>query len=671
METEEAVWTHSGNKIQRKITMKVLSKKYLLTILFFTLYVFPVAAQTPVACDGVPSTTGWISLGVSADSTLISSKSVYNAGLIGTVEKFDNGVIAGMDWMYDKRASNFETTKVGSQLVSWWSRKDGRNTILEVGNKNSDTTFVEDDIPVPPGFPPGQVEGQVNVHVDILGEDCKELRNFCDTLTPDDKVVYDLSRIVSNVGQDIDEGNLDGREGIIVITPVETCDIVTPVNDAISWNFMYGHTIVVNEGEDWRYGFNMRARQAFPVDEGTVGNRSFVQNYYDATSSVPATKLFKEFSSIGTNPGADLILFSFADFGLPMSEGGVYEALAPSDLGEDVTRFGKFAIIDKFENSQSCTSIAGCFLRIGINKGIPSTDDVIPLPPVGCQNDCGDDDDDTGDDDDDINECDTGNGGCDQICINTDGGFSCTCDEGYTLDINGLNCIEVDECNLGTDNCDENAVCTNSIGSFSCDCNEGFTGNGVTCTPEDTGGDDDDDDDEKEPNTPPEVKFEGGLLEIKNSDPGNPLGPVTINIDLPEGINPLSVVGLPASSGVNCSFFNARIAEEDIDISCEVDNIEEELELILDLCNDGSNAQVAQAIVEIISPDLEEDTEDFIEILVNELKVCQLVTDSVNDEEGCTVASAGSKPSASTLLLLLIPGIVFLRIFTRRLRTQE
>ena len=34
---------------------------------------------------------------------------------------------------------------------------------------------------------------------------------------------------------------------------------------------------------------------------------------------------------------------------------------------------------------------------------------------------------------------------------------------------------DVDECALGTDDCDGNATCTNLEGTFSCSCNDGFT----------------------------------------------------------------------------------------------------------------------------------------------------------------------------------------------------
>ena len=40
---------------------------------------------------------------------------------------------------------------------------------------------------------------------------------------------------------------------------------------------------------------------------------------------------------------------------------------------------------------------------------------------------------------------------------------------------------DIDECALGTDNCDVNAVCSDTPGSFTCTCNEGFFWDGETC----------------------------------------------------------------------------------------------------------------------------------------------------------------------------------------------
>ena len=185
-------------------------------------------------------------------------------------------------------------------------------------------------------------------------------------------------------------------------------------------------------------------------------------------------------------------------------------------------------------------------------------------------------------------------------------------------------------------------------------------------------GNDDDDDsiDDTEPNSPPTIETDGGgtVIEIVNEDENNPLGPVTINIELPDGILPQSAVGNPDEAGAVCTLVNessARIAEEDIDISCEVENIDEMLQLFLGLCDDGSDELVAEAVIEIISPDLDEDREDIIEIIVNQLNTCQLIIDSGDNnnggDEGCSLAPPGSKPSASGLLILLIPAIIVLR----------
>ena len=41
----------------------------------------------------------------------------------------------------------------------------------------------------------------------------------------------------------------------------------------------------------------------------------------------------------------------------------------------------------------------------------------------------------------DINECSTGNGGCNQVCINVIGSFQCSCNAGYELDSDQRTCI--------------------------------------------------------------------------------------------------------------------------------------------------------------------------------------------------------------------------------------
>ena len=49
----------------------------------------------------------------------------------------------------------------------------------------------------------------------------------------------------------------------------------------------------------------------------------------------------------------------------------------------------------------------------------------------------------------DDDECAKDNGGCDHICVNTDGGRVCKCRAGYTLAADGTTCLGNDNTNGG------------------------------------------------------------------------------------------------------------------------------------------------------------------------------------------------------------------------------
>ena len=103
----------------------------------------------------------------------------------------------------------------------------------------------------------------------------------------------------------------------------------------------------------------------------------------------------------------------------------------------------------------------------------------------------------------DINECEIGADRChiQAHCLDTaydhsDGcdmdsdvdctpGYDCECNTGYEADPNGSHadsrdkgpvCVDIDECTVGTHNCNEHAKCHNNEGSFTCSCKKGWTG---------------------------------------------------------------------------------------------------------------------------------------------------------------------------------------------------
>eukprot|EP00731_Ephydatia_muelleri_P028213 Em0019g1086a len=73
----------------------------------------------------------------------------------------------------------------------------------------------------------------------------------------------------------------------------------------------------------------------------------------------------------------------------------------------------------------------------------------------------------------DVNECLTNNGGCAQICTNTVGSFTCSCNTGYSLGADARSCVDVNECLTNNGGCAQ--ICTNTVGSFTCSCNTGYS----------------------------------------------------------------------------------------------------------------------------------------------------------------------------------------------------
>ena len=96
----------------------------------------------------------------------------------------------------------------------------------------------------------------------------------------------------------------------------------------------------------------------------------------------------------------------------------------------------------------------------------------------------------------DINECTNNSHNCNFACINTIGSFECQtpdctslgcsheCDQGQCkcptgMELNGVTCVDIDECSLGTHHCPLNTDCINTsnhvFGGYQCHCKTGYT----------------------------------------------------------------------------------------------------------------------------------------------------------------------------------------------------
>ena len=67
----------------------------------------------------------------------------------------------------------------------------------------------------------------------------------------------------------------------------------------------------------------------------------------------------------------------------------------------------------------------------------------------------------------DEDECQLGTSKCEN-CNNNIGSYECYCNTGYQLSADDRSCEDVDECALGTEQCLNGEICTNTMGSFAC-----------------------------------------------------------------------------------------------------------------------------------------------------------------------------------------------------------
>ncbi|XP_032070485.1 fibrillin-2 [Thamnophis elegans] len=79
----------------------------------------------------------------------------------------------------------------------------------------------------------------------------------------------------------------------------------------------------------------------------------------------------------------------------------------------------------------------------------------------------------------DLDECSQSPKPCNFICKNTEGSYQCSCPRGYILQDDGKSCRDLDECQSKQHNCQ--FLCVNTLGGFTCKCPPGFTQHHTAC----------------------------------------------------------------------------------------------------------------------------------------------------------------------------------------------
>ncbi len=274
----------------------------------------------------------------------------FTAALMGTFDRLDTGeIVGGMDW-FSSNSEGAATTSTGTQIISWWNQKTGRNTELQITNHSPSLGL--------------------NYHVQIFDENCVEAVDFCDQMTPSDTHVYDFTNIINNVGNVIPSSGLQNQEGFVVITPTVNC-----ASDlrATSFPHLSGKTRVKDTTNGFQYGMNAWARDADTASSctGTVpgGHKILTGSGNCRLKPVLPTTISEVFSK---TPGSDksrsdVVFINFKD------DYSVYIAEGSSTTLTPI-------MYDMDEIFMSCPPVTTCYLRVGLNDTMKDSDD--PLPPV-------------------------------------------------------------------------------------------------------------------------------------------------------------------------------------------------------------------------------------------------------------------------------------------------
>ncbi len=363
----------------------------LLAALFFGLFASSSIVRAGEVCEGVPFNNGWLRFDVTSGVPAPD----FTGGLLGLFEADSLGgpVSGDLDWFYNSEATGTQygpgtnTTTSGVQLIGWWTQKGGRNTVIQLTNHATASEHFSEIGGLAGGVPcssgdPGCEPAPLSIHVQILDESCAEIKDFCDSFTPQDTHVYDFGDLVTNTGQDITESVLQGKEGIVVITPVVACGAD---NRAINFDPSGKGALLATERiqdatNDIEYGVNLYEREV-AFGEGTCstvnnGSADILDgtNCFFETGISPNLVLMQNFSQDPATVAvrSDVVLLSIQDD---------YSAVAT----QGYTPLPAFAtyfpdIYDADENVESCPQFTVCFARLGVDDSIPESDVALPTP---------------------------------------------------------------------------------------------------------------------------------------------------------------------------------------------------------------------------------------------------------------------------------------------------
>lgn len=322
---------------------------FILAISGFTFSANAQIGTNNLFCPFVPYSEGMLNLQITA---LGDNPATFSAAMIGAFQNIGGNVSGGLDWMTTRNGASSATVaptnEIGSQLVTWWSRANNRNTKIQITNTSDNSG-------------PHTAEG-LKIHVHIYSSDCAEIRDFCDVYRPLDTHVYDLANLVTNTGSDIAESNLADNEGILVITPVTECSggTIDPGELPIDHNFLSGN-VYISDTLGYTYGTNMYARQSICNAPGCTGILNGSTNA--RLDTVLPGNIYGLFNSVSPSAGSDVVVMSF------------YDDYGPPYLPRISSSSYFASIFDNNEIAQSCGEVEACFLRLGIDSAMPARQD--------------------------------------------------------------------------------------------------------------------------------------------------------------------------------------------------------------------------------------------------------------------------------------------------------